>query len=306
MRLRSPGLFLLLLSGLRADVQEREVRAMVGSEVELSCVDFKENAFDLNELHVYWQITVNGKTKTVAYYLSENSSAVYVDAQYKGRAQLSQAGMRHGDFSLRLRNVTPQDEQKFNCLVFKKFERALNMTVALHVAANYSMPVVSAPLSAPQDQDEALTFTCRSMDGYPRPNVYWINRTDNSLLSEALYNSSVSVNSRGLYDVVSVLRVPRAPSLDVGCCIENVLLHQNLTVSSQAETGTFTGTKSGITENGASARAGSPSALAAMLVTGLVVVAVAVVLAHRSRRLPCRRYAGAQAAKPELELTDHV
>lgn len=100
------------------------------------------------------------------------------------------------------------------------------------------MPVVSAPLSAPQDQDEALTFTCRSMDGYPRPNVYWINRTDNSLLSEALYNSSVSVNSRGLYDVVSVLRVPRAPSLDVGCCIENVLLHQNLTVSSQAETGT--------------------------------------------------------------------
>lgn len=61
--------------------------------------------------------------------------------------------------------------------------------------------------------------------------------------------------------------------------------------------GTFTGTKSGITENGASARAGSPSALAAMLVTGLVVVAVAVVLAHRSRRLPCRRYAGTRRAQ---------
>lgn len=118
---------------------------MVGSEVELSCVDFKENAFDLNELHVYWQITVNGKTKTVAYYLSENSSAVYVDAQYKGRAQLSQAGMRHGDFSLRLRNVTPQDEQKFNCLVFKKFERALNVTVALHVAGEGAGVAVASP-----------------------------------------------------------------------------------------------------------------------------------------------------------------
>lgn len=61
--------------------------------------------------------------------------------------------------------------------------------------------------------------------------------------------------------------------------------------------GTFTGTKSGITENGASTRAGSPSTLAAMLVTGLVVVAVAVVLAHRSRRLPCRRYAGTRRAQ---------
>lgn len=98
------------------------------------------------------------------------------------------------------------------------------------------MPVVSAPPSPPQDQDEELTFTCRSTDGYPRPNVYWINRTDNSLLSEALHNSTVALNSRGLYDVVSVLRVPWAPNLDVGCCIENVLL--NLTVSSQAETGT--------------------------------------------------------------------
>lgn len=93
------------------------------------------------------------------------------------------------------------------------------------------MPVVSAPTAAAQDEE--LTFTCTSTDGYPRPNVYWINKTDNSLLAEALQNSTVSRNARGLYDVVSVLRIRRAPHVDVGCCIENVLLHQNLTVSSQ-------------------------------------------------------------------------
>lgn len=93
------------------------------------------------------------------------------------------------------------------------------------------MPVVSAPTAAPQDEE--LTFTCTSKDGYPRPNVYWINRTDNSLLDEALQNSTVSLNARGLYDVVSVLRIRRTPHVNVGCCIENVLLHQNLTVSSQ-------------------------------------------------------------------------
>lgn len=102
-------------------------------------------------------------------------------------------------------------------------------------AANYSMPVVSAPTAAPQDEE--LTFTCTSTDGYPRPNVYWINRTDNSLLGEALQNSTVSLNARGLYDVVSVLRIRRTPHLNVGCCIENVLLHQNLTVSSQKGSG---------------------------------------------------------------------
>lgn len=102
-------------------------------------------------------------------------------------------------------------------------------------AANYSMPVVSTPTAAPQDEE--LTFTCTSTDGYPRPNVYWINRTDNSLLGEALQNSTVSLNARGLYDVVSVLRIRRTPHLNVGCCIENVLLHQNLTVSSQKGSG---------------------------------------------------------------------
>lgn len=102
-------------------------------------------------------------------------------------------------------------------------------------AANYSMPVVSAPTAAPQDEE--LTFTCTSTDGYPRPNVYWINRTDNSLLDEGLQNSTVSLNARGLYDVVSVLTIRRTPHVNVGCCIENVLLHQNLTVSSQKASG---------------------------------------------------------------------
>ena len=99
-------------------------------------------------------------------------------------------------------------------------------------AANYSMPVVRAPPSTPQDEE--LTFMCTSTDGYPEPKVYWINKTDNSLLDEALQNSTVFLNPRGLYNVVSVLRIRRVPNVNVGCCIENALLHQNLTVSSQA------------------------------------------------------------------------
>uniref|UniRef100_A0A8D1M0W7 ICOS ligand n=1 Tax=Sus scrofa TaxID=9823 RepID=A0A8D1M0W7_PIG len=233
MRLRSPRLLLLLFCGLRAVVavsQEREVRAMVGSDVRLACVSLEEGSFDLNDVFVYWQISEPGKANAksvVTYYLPENSSAGHSDNHYRDRAWLSLDSMRQGDFSLHLHNVTPQDEQKFNCLVFRKsleLRKILDVVVSLHVAANYSMPVVSGP-----SQDEELTFTCTSTNGYPRPNVYWINRTDGSLLDGALQSSTVSLNARGLYDVVSVLRIGRAPSVNVGCCIENVLLHQNLT-----------------------------------------------------------------------------
>nr|XP_010964862.1 PREDICTED: ICOS ligand [Camelus bactrianus] len=303
MREQSPELLLLLLCGLRAEIQEQEVRAMVGSDVQLSCVYPEGNSFDLNDLYVYWQIPDKPNTySVVTYYLSGNNSAGHSDNHYKGRAQLSLDSMKRGDFSLHLRNITPQDEQKFNCLVFRKsleLKKILEVVVTLHVAANYSMPVVSGP-----SQDEEFTLTCTSTNGYPRPNVYWINRTDNSLLDPALQNSTVSLNERGLYDVVSILRLGRTPSVNVGCCIENVLLHQNLTVSSW--TGMFTGTKDSFTENPADGtREWGGGAVPSILAVLAVVVAVATGWLCRSR-CPSRSYAGAQASRPEVEVTEHV
>ncbi|XP_075855383.1 ICOS ligand isoform X1 [Microcebus murinus] len=297
----SPRLF-LLLSSLQAGVayiQEKEVRAMVGSNVELGCVSPEEGSFDLNDLFVYWQISE--RNTVVTYYLPQNSSTTHVDSHYRSRAWLSLDSMRRGDFSLHLFNVTPQDGQKFHCLVFRKsleMKQVLQTVVTLHVAANYSMPVVSTPSGPLQDE---LTFTCTSTNGYPRPNVYWINKTDNSLLDAALQNSTVSLNDRGLYDVVSVLRIGWTPNVNVGCCIENVLLHQNLTVSSQAEA--FTGTQDKIIEK--SGLTPQEQTTIFYVVAGCVAVAVAVVAAGWmcwKKRCPQGHYAGAQAARPEPEL----
>uniref|UniRef100_A0A8C8YFY3 ICOS ligand n=1 Tax=Prolemur simus TaxID=1328070 RepID=A0A8C8YFY3_PROSS len=297
----SPGL-LLLLGGLQAsDIQEKEVRAMVGSSVELGCVSPEESSFDLNDLFVYWQISE--RNTVVTYYLPQNSSRTHVDSHYRDRAWLSLDSMKRGDFSLHLFNITPQDEQKFNCLVFRKsleLKKVLEAVVTLHVAANYSMPVVSTPSSPSQDE---LTFTCTSTNGYPRPNVYWINKTDNSLLDAALQNSTISLNSRGLYDVVSVLRIGWTPNVNVGCCIENVLLHQNLTVSSQAET--FTGTQGKIIEQPGRAHE-APVAIVSVLAGCLVVAAVAVGWMCRKKRCLPGRYTGARAARPALELADRA
>ncbi|XP_066226145.1 ICOS ligand isoform X2 [Saccopteryx leptura] len=297
MKIISAGLLLLLLSGLRADNKKIEVRAMVGSTVDLSCIYPEENSFKLNELFVYWQIDINGEPKSVAYYLSGNSSVGH--DEYKDRAQMSLDSMKQGDFSLHLYNITPQDEQEFNCLVFRNLTKIWHVVVMLHVAANYSMPVVIAPSNA--SQDEELTFTCMSKDGYPRPNVYWINRTDNSLLDEALQNSTATLNARGLYDVVSVLRIRWTPNVNVGCCIENVLLHQNLTVSSQ--TGALKEDEGSNPDiPGGDTYALRNRVVVAVLAVLIVAVAIAVGWACRGQ-CPHWSYAGAQASRSELELT---
>lgn len=298
MRLGSPGLLLLLFSSLRADTQEKEVRAMVGSDVELSCACPEGSRFDLNDVYVYWQ-TSESKT-VVTYHIPQNSSLDNVDSHYRNRALMSPAGMQRGDFSLRLFNVTPQDEQKFHCLVLSQslgFQEVLSVVVTLHVAANFSVPVVSTPHNPSQDE---LTFTCTSINGYPRPNVYWINKTDNSLLDQALQNDTVFLNTRGLYDVVSVLRIARTPSLNIGCCIENVLLRQNLTVGSQ--TGNSIGERDKITENPVSTREKTEVTWSVLAVLCLLVaVAVAIGWVCRDRWLR-RSYAGVWAVRPEPEL----
>ncbi|XP_012784936.2 ICOS ligand [Ochotona princeps] len=305
MGLRSTGMFLLLLSVLRAGVQEKKVRAMVGSKVELGCLGPEGSSFNLSDLMVYWQ--VSGSKTVVAYYFPENSSAVHQDSRYRNRAHLSPAAMRQGDFSLHLFNVTPQDAQTFHCLVFCKatLEEVLKVVVTLHVAANYSMPVVSSPaVSSPGavSQGSELTFTCTSTNGYPAPRVYWINRTDGSLLDKALQNSTVSLNARGLYDVVSVLTVPHSPHVDVGCCIENTLLHQTLTVGSQPES--VVGVTDRITEHPASPAEERGASVLVILAVLCVVVAVAVGWVCRSR---CPRgYTGAQVMTVLHQLPDRT
>ncbi|XP_034885962.1 ICOS ligand isoform X3 [Mirounga leonina] len=307
MRLRSPGMFLLLLGALQAtDIQEQEVRALVGSDVELSCIFPEGHTFDLDDLYVYWQISILGHPTTVTYYLSGNSSAGLEDNRYRDRAWLAPESMKHGDFSLHLYNITPQDEQKFSCLVFRKslqLKKILDVVVTLHVAANYSMPMVSIP-SGPLE-DEELTFTCTSTNGYPKPNVYWINKTDNSVLTEGLQNSTVFLNARGLYDVVSVLRIRRTPSVNVGCCIENVLLHQNLTGIGQAETPRATEPSNTGSHTGVH-RKGHGTVLSALAVLGMVVVVAAAAGSMCRSRCPHGIHARCQAARPEQAFSDYV
>ncbi|XP_028623735.1 ICOS ligand [Grammomys surdaster] len=287
-------LFLLLFISLRAEAEVKEVHAMVGNDVKLGCVDPHRSHFNLNDLYVYWQI--DNLNAVVAYYLPNESPGIHVNSSYKNRTHLSLDHMKQGDFSLHLKNVTPQDTQEFTCRVFREstvLDKDLEEVVRLYVAANFSTPVIST--SGSSDPGQERTYTCMSKNGYPEPNLYWINRTDNSLIDKTLQNNTVYLNEWGLYDVVSTLRIPWTPHVDVVCCVENVALHQNITSVSHADS--FTGNQ--VTKNPQEPHKAEMSTIFFVLAGVLGAVAVIFVMVYRYRRSR-RSYTGPGTVQLEL------
>ncbi|XP_028939311.1 ICOS ligand isoform X2 [Ornithorhynchus anatinus] len=225
---KSTRLLLVLLCGIRDVIsEEKEVVGIIGSSVELSCINPSLEQFDLKTLWVYWQ-TASPTTVLRMYSPGENSST-FEDPGYKNRTLLNIENMKTGDFSLVLSNISLQDERKFDCIAGKKekvFKKFFSTTVRLVVAANSSTPIISGPTGT--TVREEVIFVCNASDVYPEPNVYWIIGQD-VLLDPAAQNHNISKNERGLYDVFSTVRITWTSNMRIGCSIENQRLKQNLT-----------------------------------------------------------------------------
>ncbi|ELK28625.1 Lipoma HMGIC fusion partner [Myotis davidii] len=98
--------------------------------------------------------------------------------------------------------------------------------------------------------------------------------------------------AQGLYHTVSVLSIRRTPHLNVGCCIENVLLHQNLTVSSQKGCESILGTTGSNTEIPGDAEAGRSRTFVAAIELLLTLVVAAAARWWCRSRCPGWGYAG--------------
>ncbi|XP_074070228.1 ICOS ligand-like isoform X2 [Macrotis lagotis] len=222
------GYFLLLLGYLRAAKSE-EVHGIVGGNVDLRCIRPGKKHFDLNEICVYWQ-TRNEPIVPLNSYIPGDDTSNYVDFKYKNRTSLTLEKMEQGDYSLHLSNITIGDELEYECIVINKSstDRLFTSIINLHVAANYSVPIVSDETN----NNKEATFSCTSHNGFPKPKVYWVNKTDNSLLNQSLQNDTFTINEKGLFSVSSVLKIAWTPNISIECCIENVNLQQNLTVQS--------------------------------------------------------------------------
>nr|XP_005301848.1 ICOS ligand [Chrysemys picta bellii] len=276
MELRSSGLWLLFLCALGCVTAEedKKVISTIGSTAELSCIYTPEKKFILNKLRVFWQIADGSKPCSVVHTFNsghENQSEQCAD--FRNRTRLFQDKLENGIFSLLLLNVSLRDEHTYRCIVQKKdvvFRVIHNADVALKVAANNSLPVLSGPIRIHPNIGEEVTLSCNYSQGYPKPNIYWINRTDNS----SLHPSSLKIiqDNDGTYSVFSTLKIEANSDIKIGCIIENELLQQNLTILYSENVTNSNSTRSNLLDlNEPGAQAGGVLAIAIVL-AGLAVL----------------------------------
>lgn len=113
--------------------------------------------------------------------------------------------------------------------IFNTFQHVNNYFFFSCSPASYSQPILSGPISNSDSTGEEVTFSCRSGNGYPEPNVYWINKTDNSHLPPS--ELMIIPNNNGTYSVFSTLKVKATSNMQIECSIENKILQENLSAN---------------------------------------------------------------------------
>ncbi|NWH58111.1 ICOSL protein, partial [Geococcyx californianus] len=208
-----------------------EIISKVGDNATLSCI-YQEKELNLKSLRVYWQIPDDQEDCLVVHALisgQDNESEQCI--HFKNRTHLFWDRLENGDFSLLLLNVSQSDKRTYKCVVLQKTEYTKlvhQAEVVLSLAASYSQPILSGPINSDSTGEE-VTFSCKSGNGYPKPNVYWINKTDNSHLPPS--ELKFTVHTDGTYSVFSTLKVNTTSDMQIECSIENKILQENLSAN---------------------------------------------------------------------------
>ncbi|XP_039598933.1 ICOS ligand-like [Polypterus senegalus] len=150
------------------------------------------------------------------------------DPKFRDRAELFKSELSRGNFSLSLSNVSEADDgERFQCIYYNNRAQDNNRKDlskhCLQVAGSYSDPIVIRLSSASSDSE--VNFTCKSAGGYPEPKVYW--SVNKELFQESSQvNTSMSRDSKGRYNVTSVLTLNVTGDVSVTCIIENERLRE--------------------------------------------------------------------------------
>ncbi|NXS30144.1 ICOSL protein, partial [Pomatostomus ruficeps] len=228
------GFLLLLPHILKAVIalEKTNIISKLGDNATLSCI-YNKRDLQLKNLRVYWQIADDshqGRCLVVHALISGQDNNSNQCIHFKDRTQLFWDRLEDGDFSLLLLNVSQSDRHTYKCVVQEKTEytKVIHQAeVVLSLAASYSQPILSGPIR--NSTGEEVTFSCRSGNGYPKPNVYWINKVDNSRLSPS--ELEFSRHDDGTFSVFSTLKVKATSNMQIECSIENEMLQENLSAN---------------------------------------------------------------------------
>ncbi|KAM4521386.1 butyrophilin subfamily 2 member A2-like, partial [Fundulus diaphanus] len=149
----------------------------------------------------------------ILFYKAKEFDYTSQKASYAGRVSFglkegTSGGLKTGDISLKLRNVTLEDTGKYTCFVSSLADYD-SASVSLIVTETGRPPLLSAVMK----DDDQVNVSCESEGWHPKPELRWSDRT------EALTSADVSFSktSAGLYTVRSWLLVPS--SSEVSCAV---------------------------------------------------------------------------------------
>ncbi|NXO87310.1 ICOSL protein, partial [Sitta europaea] len=230
------GFLLLLFHILIAVValEKKNIISKLGDNATLSCT-FNENNLQLKNLRVYWQIadvSYQENCRVVHALMSGQEDNSKQCIHFKDRTQLFWDRLENGDFSLLLINVSQSDRHTYKCVVQETtgYPKVIHQAeVGLSLAVSYSQPILSGPIRNSDSTGEEVTFNCKSGHGYPKPNVYWINKVNNSRLSPS--KTEITSHDDGTFSVFSTLKVKATSNMQIECSIENEMLQENLSAN---------------------------------------------------------------------------
>ncbi|NXL71805.1 ICOSL protein, partial [Leptocoma aspasia] len=216
-------------------LEKKNIIRKPGDNATLSCIYNERKPLQLKNLRVYWQIADDSyqeKCSVVHALISGQDDHSKQCIRFKDRTQLFWDRLENGDFSLVLLNVSQSDELTYKCVVQEKTElpKVIHQAeVVLSLAASYSQPILSGPIRNSDSTGEEVTFNCRSGNGYPKPNVYWINKVNNSRLSPS--KTEIIPHDDGTFSVFSTLKMKATSNMQIECSIENEMLQENLSAN---------------------------------------------------------------------------
>ncbi|XP_032898064.1 CD276 antigen-like [Amblyraja radiata] len=180
--------------------------ARLGQSSTLTCRFDRPRAPDLG---VEWSLRRPRQTLVAYSYNDGASQPQYQDARFMGRATLDETLLDLGDASLRLHNVTVQDEGRYRCIVHTRDWKTETDT-EFNVTAPFSVPRVSCHAGP----GPVVRLTCLATGGYPSSKLGW--RWDNgSAYGPGASGTETRSATDGTFELRSSLdvAVSRAPAL---------------------------------------------------------------------------------------------
>ncbi|XP_064267085.1 T-lymphocyte activation antigen CD80 [Passer domesticus] len=200
------GLFVLLCLGIGQALEKKVVKSKVGEKVSLPCCHEIPSSESLHKYRVYWQKNI---TDVVLAY--SEGSKIFQHERYQNRTE-----MDPWNLNLWISPMEILDNGSYQCVVQRNSVLVCSESVILFVTADFSMPNITAEVSAESCELTEMVITCSSHGGFPKPKI---SGALNNVSME--WNASwVSESSFSPYSVTGKLVLNVTKDVNISCSVE--------------------------------------------------------------------------------------